>query len=210
MDEKETLRLAELSRYERSYHASGYKYICGIDEAGRGPLAGPVVAACVILPENILIEGINDSKKVPKKHHARLCEEIMEKAVDHSVGMADEREIDRINILNATKLAMKRAIMKLKVSPDVLFIDYLRLEDIPSEQLSLVKGDSLSVSIAAASILAKHTRDNIMKEYALTYSEYGFDKNAGYGTSFHINAIRRYGICGIHRRTFIKNHMTQI
>lgn len=175
-----------------------------MDEVGRGPLAGPVIAACVILPEDFVLCGINDSKKVPKKKHEAFYNYITQNCVDYAIGLVDPDIIDSVNILNATKIAMQKAYEAINVKPDVLFIDHLSLESLSVCQLSLTKGDSLSVSIAAASLVAKYIRDNMMKEYAKEYPVYGFDKNAGYGTKEHIDAIKKYGICEIHRKSFIK------
>lgn len=204
MNIEESERLIRICEYENRYYKEGYNTICGIDEVGRGPLAGPVIAACVILPRDTVIEGINDSKKISKKKHEFFYSTIIKKCIEFAIGIVDEKEIDDINILQATKKAMSIAVNKLKTKPDVLFIDHLNLADISIEQLSLSKGDSLSISIAAASLIAKYTRDEMMKEYSLIYPEYGFDKNAGYGTRSHIKAIKKYGLCDIHRRSFVK------
>lgn len=204
IDEKELCRLKQLSIYEQQYRENGFVKIGGIDEVGRGPLAGPVIAACVILPDDFLLCGINDSKKIPKKKHEAFYRYITGHCIDHAAGIVEPDVIDSVNILNATKIAMQKAYEAIKTKPDVLFIDHLALEAIPICQLSLTKGDSLSVSIAAASLIAKYIRDKLMKEYAMLYPEYGFDKNAGYGTKDHIDAIRKYGICEIHRKSFVK------
>jgi len=206
MKETEVQRLIELYRYEEEHYRRGYKIIGGIDEVGRGPLAGPVVAACVLLPKGCVIEGIDDSKKIPKKRHRELYTKILSLCTDHSIGIVDELEIDSINILNATIRAMEKAINGLKVRPDFLLIDYLKLDNIDIPQLSIIKGDTLSASIAAASIVAKYTRDEIMKEFSKAYTEYGFERNAGYGTLEHLEAIRRFGLCPIHRKTFTKKY----
>jgi ribonuclease HII len=203
IDAAEEMRLRKLNEFEDRYHKNGSLNICGIDEVGRGPLAGPVVAACVILPPHTLIEGIDDSKKVPKSKHKHFYDLILSVCIDFSIGIVSEKEIDKINILNATKKAMEIAVGSLKIRPDMLFIDYLSLENIDIMQLSITKGDTLSISIAAASIVAKHTRDEMMKGYSAIYPEYCFDKNSGYGTRTHMDAIRKYGLCEIHRRSFI-------
>jgi ribonuclease HII len=206
MKENEENRLKKLYEFEEDHYQRGYELICGIDEVGRGPLAGPVVAACVILPKGSIIEGINDSKKIPKKRHKELYDKILSVCIDHSIGIVDELDIDSINILNSTIKAMERAVDKLKVRPDFLFIDYLKLDNVVIPQLSISKGDSLSASIAAASIVAKYTRDEMMKEFSKIYTVYGFEKNAGYGTQEHLDAIRKYGLCPIHRKTFTKKY----
>ncbi len=203
MKEEELARLEELSKYEKEYYKKGYKYICGIDEAGRGPLAGPVVAGAVILPKDCLIEGVNDSKKLSEKKREKLYDIIKENAIAWAVGIVDNKVIDEINILNATRQAMKMAIEGLNVKPDYILIDAEKRVDthgIP--YLPIIKGDALSISIAAASIMAKVTRDRMMRDYANVYPEYDFSKHKGYGTKAHIEAIQKYGLCDIHRRTF--------
>ncbi len=202
---KELKRLKEMSKYEEEAYLNGCEFIAGIDEAGRGPLVGPVVAACVILPKDIIIEKLNDSKKLSEKVRENLYEIITEKAVSYGVGIVDEKCIDEINILNATKKAMNQAISQLNQQPDLLLIDAIRLEDCKIEQKSIIKGDSLSVSIAAASIIAKVTRDRLIKEMDEIYPQYSLAKNKGYGTKEHIEAIKNYGICPIHRVSFTKN-----
>lgn len=202
---REKKRLDELSRYEKDAYRKGFRYVAGIDEAGRGPLAGPVVAACVMLPEGCLIEGLDDSKKLSASKRESLYDIIMDRAVSVGIGVVDEKHIDSMNILNATKLAMKRAVDQVEPKPDLLLIDAVRLPDIDILQASIIKGDSLSVSIAAASIVAKVTRDRLIEEADVLYPAYGFKKHKGYGTSEHINAIRKYGICPIHRISFTKN-----
>ncbi|HAG04888.1 MAG TPA: ribonuclease HII [Lachnospiraceae bacterium] len=196
-------RMNRISSYERKYISMGYKNIGGIDEVGRGPLAGPVVTACVILPNGCIIEGVDDSKRLSAEKREELCEVIKREAVDIGVGVADNEEIDKINILRATKLAMKRAIEAMKTKPDMLLIDALTLDEVDIPQEAIIKGDSKSISIAAASIVAKVTRDKMMKELAEKYSVYGFETNVGYGTAEHIEAIKKHGPCDIHRRTFI-------
>lgn len=189
--------------YEKKAVESGYKVICGVDEAGRGPLAGPVCAAAVILPQNFMIEGLNDSKKLSEKKREFLFNEIVKNALDFSVSFASETEIDEINILNATFLAMKRAVDSLKIQPDLALIDGNRAPklDIPCE--TIVKGDAISASIAAASILAKVTRDRVMLDLSREYPEYNFEKHKGYGTKLHVEAIKNYGPCAIHRKSFL-------
>lgn len=203
--ETENERLKAMYKYEAEAYSRGFKCVGGIDEAGRGPLAGPVVAACVALPEGLMIEGVNDSKKLSEAKRERLYKIIMEKALSVGVGIVDEKIIDEINILNATKLAMKKSISEMKVKPDILLIDAVKLDDIDISQLSIIKGDALSISIAAASIIAKVTRDRIMVEYNNMYPEYDFEKHKGYGTKLHIDAIKNNGICPIHRVSFTKN-----
>lgn len=205
--DKEIDRLIQMSIYEKEAALQGFRYIAGIDEAGRGPLAGPVVAACVILPENCLIEGLNDSKKLSAAQREKLYEIIVEKAVSMGIGIVGEKCIDEINILNATKLAMKNAVEQVKPQPDMLLIDAVRLNDVKIAQLPIIKGDSLSISIAAASIIAKVTRDRLIEEADNIYPRYGFKKHKGYGTKEHIDAIKKYGICPIHRVSFTKNFL---
>ena len=194
----------DMLRFEREAINAGARNIAGMDEAGRGPLAGPVVAAAVIMPLDDLIEGIDDSKKVSAKKRERLYEVIREKAIAYKIVAVDEKTIDEINILEATKKAMRECVEGLSVTPDVVLIDAVKL-DVKVPTKSIIKGDALSYSIAAASILAKVYRDRLMREYDAQYPEYGFEKHKGYGTAAHIDAIRRIGPCPIHRRTFIKN-----
>ena len=189
--------------YEREAFAEGYQTVCGVDEAGRGPLAGPVCAAAVILPAGLVIDGLNDSKKLTDKKRRELFDVITQNAVSYGIAMASEREIDEINILQATFLAMQRAIDKLDVRPDLALIDGNRAKDFGLPVRTIVKGDSLSASIAAESILAKVTRDRLM-ELDETYPQYGFAVHKGYGTKRHYEALREYGPCGIHRQTFLK------
>ena len=205
---KEFVRFNEMCKYEKQAQSDEFKAIAGLDEAGRGPLAGPVVAAAVILPENIFIEGLNDSKLLTPKKRDLLFDVIKEKAIAYGIGIVDEKCIDEINILNATKKAMKIALSMLMPEPDLLLIDAVRLDDIGIVQIPIIKGDSLSVSIAAASILAKVTRDRFIEETDSLYPEYGFAKHKGYGTAEHIEAIKKYGICPIHRISFTKNFTT--
>lgn len=191
--------------YERAAEEKGYQFICGIDEAGRGPLAGPVFAAAVILPRDMLIEGVNDSKKLSEKKREELFDVIREKAISYSVGFATETEIDTINILQATFLAMKRACDGLSVKPDYALVDGNRMPWLDVETQTIIKGDSLSQSIAAASILAKVSRDRLMAEIDQIYPEYQFAKHKGYGTALHIEMLKKYGPCPVHRKTFLKN-----
>lgn len=193
--------------YEREYFAQGYCAVAGVDEVGRGPLAGPVVCAAVILPldEAKRIPGIDDSKKLSAKRREELSERIREIAVACSVSEVDEKVIDEINILQATRLGMKRAVEGLEIPPDFVLTDGNMTLDIAFPQRSVIKGDALVCSIGAASILAKVYRDKLMANYAAEFPEYGFERNAGYGTKEHIGAIREHGICRIHRRTFVKN-----
>lgn len=193
---------SELMRYERELMAQGCRYICGVDEVGRGPLAGPVTCAAVIMPLDDLIEGVNDSKKVAKKKRERLAELIKEKAVAYCVASYDNLKIDEMNILAATKACMAEAVAGLAVTPDVVIVDALTL-DIPVRTLGIVHGDAQSYSIAAASILAKVERDAYMTGMDEVYPGYGFSSNAGYGTAAHIAALKELGPTPIHRRTFI-------
>ena len=189
--------------YEKEAEKKGYNVICGVDEAGRGPLAGPVFAAAVILKVDDNIQGLNDSKKVSEKKREQLFSEIKNRAVDYSIAYATEEEIDELNILNATFLAMKRAVDSLKMKPQIALIDGNRLpQDLRIPARAIVKGDSLSASIASASILAKVSRDRLMRKISETYPEYGFERNKGYGTKMHIEALIKYGPCKIHRESF--------
>ena len=198
--EEEIKRLEEMRSFEKQYHDRGY--IAGIDEAGRGPLAGPVVAAAVILPEDAFLMYLDDSKKVTEKRREVLFDQIRESAVSYGIGMASPERIDAINILQATYEAMRKAIAALDPVPAVLLNDAVTIPAVGITQVPIIKGDSKSVSIAAASILAKVTRDRMMKELDAVYPEYGFAKHKGYGTADHIAAIRKYGLCPIHRRSF--------
>ena len=191
--------------YEENAINAGYKVVCGIDEAGRGPLAGPVHAAAVILPIGLEIEGLNDSKKLSEKKREQLFDIICEKAIDYSIGVASEKEIDEINILNATFLAMHRAVEGLKIRPDYALIDGNQYPKIPFvTEETVVKGDAKSMSIAAASILAKVSRDRFMLEMDKKYPEYCFAKHKGYGTKLHYEKLREFGPSEIHRLTFLK------
>ncbi|RGZ01512.1 ribonuclease HII [Clostridium sp. AM58-1XD] len=196
-------RLEKMKEYEYTYAACDA--ICGIDEAGRGPLAGPVAAAAVILPKDCRILFLNDSKKLSEKRREELFLEIKEKAVSFGVGLVSPERIDEINILQATYEAMRSAISQLAVKPDLLLNDAVTIPDVEIDQVPIIKGDAKSVSIAAASILAKVTRDHMMTEYDKLFPEYGFARHKGYGTAVHIAAIREHGPCPIHRRSFIKN-----
>ena len=189
---------------ENHCFAQGYQVVCGVDEAGRGPLAGPVCAAAVILPPNVDIPGLNDSKKLSDKKRRELYPIIKEQALAYGIAFADHDEIDEINILQATYLAMERAISQLSVKPDIALIDGNRAKDFGLPVQTVVHGDSLSASIAAASVLAKVTRDNLMLEMAETYPGYGFEIHKGYGTKAHYAALEAMGPCPIHRMTFLK------
>lgn len=201
--QQERERLQQMWVFERKYQ--DYQAICGIDEAGRGPLAGPVVAGAVILPLDCEILYLNDSKKLSEAKREQLYEEIQEKAVAWAVGIVSQERIDEINILQATYEAMRQAIGKLTVTPDLLLVDAVHIPEVAQKQTGIIKGDAKSVSIAAASIMAKVTRDRLMVEMDARYPEYGFAAHKGYGSKAHIEAIRQYGPCPIHRRTFIKN-----
>lgn len=194
----------ELLEYEKKCLDAGYKYICGVDEVGRGPLAGPVTCTAVIMPLDDLIQGVNDSKKVSKNKRIKLYDVIMEKAIAVNTVSYDNHQIDEMNILEATKACMKDAIMGLSVKPDIVLVDALKL-DIPYKTMGIIKGDALSYSIASASIVAKVTRDKFMYEMAEKYPEYDFQNNVGYGTAKHISALKEFGPTPIHRKTFIKN-----
>ncbi len=204
--EKELARLEAMREYEDTYDACAY--ICGIDEAGRGPLAGPVVAAAAVLPKDCQIFYLNDSKKLSEKKRDLLFDEIKEKVVAYGIGIVSPQVIDEINILQATYEAMRQAISQLNVIPEILLNDAVTIPGVDIMQVPIVKGDAKSVSIAAASILAKVTRDRMMMEYDQIYPEYGFAKHKGYGTAAHIAALKEYGPCPIHRRTFIKKFVT--
>lgn len=189
---------------ENGHFEKGIQLICGVDEAGRGPLAGPVCAAAVILPPNCDIPGLNDSKKLTDKKRRELFPVIKEKAIAYAIAFSDEKEIDEINILQATFLAMQRAIDGLTVKPELALVDGNRCKDFGVPAETVVHGDSKSASIAAASILAKVSRDDVMLQFAQQYPQYGFDIHKGYGTKAHYEAIRLYGVCPIHRTTFLK------
>ena len=189
---------------EDGFFSEGVQVICGVDEAGRGPLAGPVCAAAVILPAHAQLPGLTDSKKLTDKKRRELFPLIQEQAIAYGIGFASEQEIDEINILQATFLAMQRALDQLQVKPDLALIDGNRQKDFGIPVKTVVKGDSLSANIAAASILAKVTRDNLMEEMAVQYPQYGFEIHKGYGTKAHYVALREYGECPIHRKSFLK------
>ena len=206
MKEKEEQRLLLLKEKENELRKKGFQYICGIDEAGRGPLAGPVVIASVIMPADSMIEGVNDSKKISEKKREKIYDQILEEAISYGVAIIGQDEIDEINILNATKKGLTVSLQELSQRPDLILVDALNGIDtmgIPYD--SIIKGDAKCYSIAAASIVAKVTRDRIMREWDKVYPEYGFEKHKGYGTAAHIAAIREHGLCPIHRRSFTKN-----
>lgn len=189
---------------ERELIAGGYKLVCGVDEVGRGPLAGPVVCAAVIMPLDDVITGVDDSKKLSAAKREQLNGEILKKAVAYAICRVEPQKIDEINILEATKLCMKNAVESLKVAPDIVITDGNMTLDIAIPQRSFVKGDALSYSIGAASVIAKVHRDKIMEDYAALYPQYGFGRNVGYGTAAHIEAIMKFGLTPIHRRSFTK------
>lgn len=216
MKKKEFERLKEIKKIEEEIYLKGAQSIAGIDEAGRGPLAGPVVVACVVMPRDSMIEGVNDSKKVSEKKREKLYDEIIQEAIAYGVGIISQEEIDKINILNATKEGLTLAIKEMEKDlkekqrgfekPEIILVDALTKIDtdhIPYR--SIIKGDAKSYSIAAASIIAKVTRDRIMREWDEVYPMYGFAKHKGYGTASHIAAIKEYGLCPLHRRSFVKN-----
>ncbi|HIZ10956.1 MAG TPA: ribonuclease HII [Candidatus Eubacterium faecavium] len=190
--------------YENEALASGYDIVCGVDEAGRGPLAGPVYAAAVVLKKGQTIEGVNDSKKLSEKKREELFDKIVSECSAFSVGTASEREIDEINILQSTFLAMKRAVDGLSIKPDIALVDGNQTPPLDCAVKTVIKGDAKSESIAAASIIAKVSRDRYMKEMAAKYPEYQFEKHKGYGTKLHYEMIEKYGICEIHRKSFLK------
>lgn len=206
MTEKEDVRLTELKKIEKEYYENGYNYICGIDEAGRGPLAGPVVVAAVIMPKDSKLEWVNDSKKVTEKRREVLYNQIIEEAISYSVSVIGHDVIDNINILNATKKGVEQVIEELDVRPDIILLDAIKGIDAKGIKYeSIVKGDAKCYNIAAASILAKVTRDRIMRSWDEVYPNYGFEKHKGYGTKYHIDEIRKSGLCPIHRISFTKN-----
>lgn len=192
----------DLYDFDQIYRARGFPLIAGVDEAGRGPLAGPVVAGAVILPDDIRIKGLNDSKKLTHKQRERIYQEILRFAISYAIGIASNDEIDAVNILEASKLAMQRAIVSLDKVPDLIIIDALRLKHVDIRQESIIKGDTKSASIAAASVIAKVTRDNLMNEIHSIYPQYGFNRHKGYPTRQHFIAIQQYGISPFHRKTF--------
>lgn len=202
--EEEYSRLFAMEEIERGLRQSGYNLIAGVDEAGRGPLAGPVYAAAVILPENCIIEGLNDSKKLSEKKREDLYEVITEKAIAYNIQSVSEQIIDEVNILNAVFIAMNNAALALSPSPDYVLVDGNRIHDMKFPCETVVKGDSKSKNIAAASILAKVARDRFITEISDKYPEYNFAKHKGYGTKAHVEALLKYGPCEIHRKTFLK------
>ena len=211
--ENQRKRLAEMKSEEAALHEEGFRIIAGVDEVGRGPLAGPVVAAAVVLPEDFNVLGVDDSKKITEKNREKLFTEIKAECVSWGIGMASHEIIDEINILQATKLAMKRAVNDLEKnlakrgagSLDMVLFDAVEIEDLDIPQKSYIKGDAKVLAIAAASIIAKVTRDRMMIKYAREYPWYAFEKNKGYGTKAHYEGIREKGICPIHRKSFLKN-----
>ena len=205
MKEKEEARLQLLKEKENELREKGFKYICGIDEAGRGPLAGPVVVASVIMPADSMIEGVNDSKKISEKKREKIYDQILEEAISYGVAIIGQDEIDEINILNATKKGLTVSLQEMSQKPDLILVDALNGIDtlgIPYD--SIIKGDAKCYSIAAASIVAKVTRDRIMREWDEIYPQYEFAQNKGYGTAKHISAIKEHGLCPIHRKSFTK------
>lgn len=208
MKEKEELRLKKLKQIEEEIYNnnSNINYICGIDEAGRGPLAGPVVVASVIMPRESMIEGVNDSKKVSEKKREELYDKITEEAISYGVGIINHEQIDELNILNATKLGLTTSLQELDIKPNLILVDALnKIDTLGIPYKSIIKGDALCYSISCASIIAKVTRDRIMRQWDEIYPMYGFEKHKGYGTAFHIQEIKKYGLCPIHRRSFTKN-----
>ena len=190
-------------QYEQKMQAKGYKLVAGIDEVGRGPLAGPVCVACAIMPLDDIIDGVDDSKKLSEKKREQRFDKIVQKAICYRVEMVDEKTIDKINILEATKLAMKRAIENMPTMPDIVLVDAVKGLDVNVPTLPIIHGDTLSYNIAAASIIAIVTRDRLMIELAKKYPKYGFEKHKGYGTKAHIDAIKKYGVLDIHRKSFL-------
>ncbi len=206
MKEKEVERLTKLKEIEKDLYQKGFQKICGIDEAGRGPLAGPVVVAGVIMPQDSMIEGVNDSKKVSEKKREKLYDLILEEAISYSVAIINQDIIDEINILNATKQGVTEVVEGLAIKPDLIIVDaltHINTKGIPYD--SIIKGDAKCYNIAAASIIAKVTRDRIMRQWDEIYPQYGFVQHKGYGTAKHIAAIKEYGLTPIHRRSFTKN-----
>ncbi len=204
--EKELERLTNLKSMEKELYEKGFEYICGIDEAGRGPLAGPVVVAGVIMPKDSMIEGVNDSKKVSEKKREKLYDVILEEAISYSVAIIGQDVIDEINILNATKDGVTKVVEGLDVKPNLILVDaltHINTKGIPYD--SIIKGDAKCYNISCASIIAKVTRDRIMREWDEIYPQYGFINHKGYGTAKHIQALKEYGPCPIHRKTFIKH-----
>lgn len=206
--EAERLRSEKMLAFEKKYRAEGYHNICGIDEVGRGPLAGPVVTCAVILPPDVQILYLNDSKQVSAKKREELYDIIIENAVAYGIGISTEQRIDEINILQATYAAMRMSIENLSVQPDILLVDAVKIPEVNIRQVPIIKGDTLSASIAAASIVAKVTRDRLMQKYDELYPGYDFGSNVGYGSAKHIEALKSLGPCPIHRRSFIGNFVT--
>lgn len=205
MKEKEEQRLIELKQIEKKLYETGIEKIAGIDEAGRGPLAGPVVVACAMMPKDSMIEGVNDSKKIAEKKREDLYEMIVKEAISYGVAIIDQKEIDKVNILNATKEGVTRAIEAMEQKPDRILVDALNhIDTCQIPYTSIVKGDAKSYSIACASIIAKVTRDRIMRQWDEIYPQYGFAKHKGYGTKAHMDAIRENGISPLHRLSFLK------
>lgn len=204
-EKKEKDRFLKLCEFEKEGYSSGCSYIAGVDEAGRGPLAGSVVAAAVILPKDVFIEGLDDSKKLSPEKRGRLFDEIREKALSFGIGIVDEKEIDEINIKNAAIKAMGIAVRALDIKPDLVLVDAEQIKSLEIPQRAIIKGDALSISIAAASVIAKVTRDRMIDALDEIYPQYGFIKHKGYGTKEHIDAIKKYGLCPIHRISFTKN-----
>lgn len=203
MKEKEEERLNKIKEVDREFFNKGIKYVAGIDEAGRGPLAGPVVVACAIMPADSMIEGVNDSKKLSEKKREVLYEKIIQEAICYGVGIVNQEEIDEMNILQATKKGLTMAIKSMKIKPNVILVDALTgIDTLGIPYKSMIKGDANSYSIASASIIAKVTRDRIMREWDKVYPEYGFAGHKGYGTAKHIAALKEYGLCPLHRKTF--------
>ncbi len=200
----ELFRVRGMMSFEEKY-GDEYKYICGVDEVGRGPLAGPIVTAAVILPKGLIIPYVNDSKQLSEKKREELYEIIIKEAVSYSIGIRTEKDIDEIGIAPADSEAMRDSVLGLSPATDMILVDAFAIPGLNIKQVPIIKGDTKSISIAAASIVAKVTRDRMMNEYAIKYPEYGFDSNKGYGSAAHIDAIKRIGPCEIHRRSFIKN-----
>ncbi|KXU16294.1 Ribonuclease HII [Streptococcus oralis] len=200
-EQEEDQRLEDMLTYEKELYAQGIGLIAGVDEVGRGPLAGPVVAAAVILPPSCKIKGLNDSKKIPKKKHREIFQAVQDQALSIGIGIIDNHVIDEVNIYEATKLAMTEAIRQLQSQPEHLLIDAMKL-DLPTSQTSIIKGDAHSLSIAAASIIAKVTRDDLMASYDQDFPGYDFAQNAGYGTAKHLEGLKKIGISPIHRQSF--------
>ena len=206
MKPQEKTRLNILKQYENQLYDSGIEYICGIDEAGRGPLAGPVVVAAVIMPKTSMLEHVNDSKKVTPKRREVLYDQITNEAIAWGVGIIDHEMIDKINILEATKLGLTTALKSLKIKPDIILVDAVKdIDTLGIPYISIIKGHAKEYSIACSSIIAKVTRDRIMEKFDKIYPEYGFEKHKGYGTAYHIKALKEYGPCDIHRKSFIKH-----